>query len=199
MKKSMRSLIALLTAMALTAMMTVAVTSVAFAQNAEHCPDGWSEKVEAQNDELDDVVLDEGTMFCVKAGPEATGILEADGETTLLEYVEAAGITVGEGNVPSVSYYVIYEVPATDPPATDPPATDPPATDPPATDPPATDPPATDPPATDPPALTPPPTSMSDGGTGSGNILPVLLAGLLAAAFLFLRPAMRFSPVLRKR
>ncbi len=50
-----------------------------------------------------------------------------------------------------------------------------------------------------PPAPTPPPTSMSDGGTGSQPLLPVLLVGLMAAAWLLLRPTKRFSPVARKR
>jgi hypothetical protein len=196
MKKSMRSLIALVSAMALTMMLMLAFSVPAVFADVEHCPDYNDPaytKVDATFDgELDDIVLEAGTVFCVKAGSENTGVLTADGTTTLQEYLFEAGIVDGSGEQGrNVSYYVVYEA--------EPPATDPPATDPPATDPPATDPPATDPPATDPPALTPPPTSMVDGGTGSGNILPVLLAGLLAAAFLFLRPAMRFSPVLRKR
>jgi hypothetical protein len=79
--------------------------------STEHCPDKDSaSKVEASFDgELDDTVLPEGTEFCVKAGDDATGILVADGTTTLLQYVEESGIRVGKkGNVPNVSYYIVY-------------------------------------------------------------------------------------------
>jgi len=84
----------------------------------EHCPDhdGHPGKIES-GAAGNDVVLPAGTEFCVKAGPFATGVLIADGTTTLLQYVEQAGITVGEGdeNVPDVSYYVVYEyAPRTD-------------------------------------------------------------------------------------
>lgn len=67
-----------------------------------------TDKFEAVGDNLNDYVPEEGTRFCVKAGGEATVILIADGETSLIEYVEAAGIRVGQGNVPDVSYYVVY-------------------------------------------------------------------------------------------
>jgi len=79
----------------------------------EHCPnhqDGG--KVEGQNNVE---VLDAGTEFCVKAGTFATGLLVADGTTSLIEYVEDSGITVGNGNVPDVSYYVVYTTPEPEP------------------------------------------------------------------------------------
>jgi hypothetical protein len=68
-------------------------------QNAPALPPGFTliEKVETGN--LDDVVLPPGTYFCVKAGNEATGILQSDGSTTLFEY--------GGGEF-GVSHYVIY-------------------------------------------------------------------------------------------
>jgi hypothetical protein len=69
-------------------------------QNAPALPPGFTliEKVETGN--LDDVVLPAGTYFCVKAGNQATGILQSDGSTTLFEY--------GGGEF-GVSHYVIYE------------------------------------------------------------------------------------------
>ena len=71
-----------------------------------HCPDHSSEdvvKIEAEEDgELDDIVLEAGTVFCVKGSTDQSGILEADGETTLFDYLD---------NGHSVSYVVIYEVP----------------------------------------------------------------------------------------
>jgi hypothetical protein len=66
---------------------------------AEQCPAG-GEKVESQVDgDLDDIVLPAGTLFCVKGATDATGILTADGQTTLFEYL---------GNDHNVSHYVIY-------------------------------------------------------------------------------------------
>lgn len=67
--------------------------------NTEHCPSG-GEKVEAKGDDLNDIVLDAGTLFCVKGSTDATGILEADGETSLVVYLD---------NGHDVSYYVVYE------------------------------------------------------------------------------------------
>jgi hypothetical protein len=94
----------------------------ASAQATEHCPDheGHPGKVEATNSELNDVVLPAGTLFCIKAGTDATsestGILESDGETTLCEYLIQAGIVDGTGeDCRDVSYYVVYEyAPRTD-------------------------------------------------------------------------------------
>jgi cell division septation protein DedD len=79
-----------------------------------HCPDKDStSKVEASFDgEFDNTVLAAGTLFCVKAGSAETGgntgILTADGETTLVEYLKAAGIVGGDGEGRNVSYYIVY-------------------------------------------------------------------------------------------
>ncbi|MFA9432534.1 hypothetical protein [Egicoccus sp. AB-alg2] len=78
---------------------------------ARHCPDhhGHPGKIE-NGKKLNDYVPKKGTIFCVKAGPYATGKLKADGKRTLHEYVRDAGIRVGNGkNVPDVSYVVIYK------------------------------------------------------------------------------------------
>lgn len=66
-----------------------------------HCPAGGV-KVEANGgtqETINDTVLPAGTLFCVKAGPGNTGILTADGETTLQEYAP-------DGK--DVSYFVVY-------------------------------------------------------------------------------------------
>jgi hypothetical protein len=89
----------------------------------EHCPDheGHPGKVEATNDELNGIVLAEGTEFCVKAGTEttgeeSTGTLIANGKSTLCDYLIEAGILDGSGETcKDVSYYVVYEyAPRTD-------------------------------------------------------------------------------------
>jgi hypothetical protein len=66
----------------------------------DECPAGWTTKVESQVDgDLDDIVLPAGTLFCAKGSTDATGILTADGQTTLFEYL---------GNDHNVSHYVTY-------------------------------------------------------------------------------------------
>jgi hypothetical protein len=75
----------------------------------EHCPEGGTktESGSAGNS----VVLAAGTVFCVKASPEATGQLTADGVTTLQGYLTQAGITNENGQTHDVSYYVVYSTP----------------------------------------------------------------------------------------
>ena len=95
---------------AMAAAMLLATLAIPAMASTEHCPghQGHDGKVEGENNDL---VLDAGTEFCVKAGPYATSVLTADGETSLIEYVEQEGLTVGEGgggNVPDVSYYIVY-------------------------------------------------------------------------------------------
>ncbi len=83
----------------------MSLSLVAGATGTEHCPDHESNpKVETGN--LNGIVLDAGTSFCVKGSTDATGILTANGTTTLFEYL---------GSDHDVSYYVIYE---TSPPST---------------------------------------------------------------------------------
>jgi hypothetical protein len=66
----------------------------------DECPAGWTTKVESQVDgDLDDIVLPAGTLFCAKGSTDATGILTADGQKTLLQYL---------GNDHNVSHYVTY-------------------------------------------------------------------------------------------
>ena len=77
---------------------------------SEQCPDGGTTVESLVDGDLDDIVLDAGTAFCVKAGTEASGQMTADGTTTLGEYVALAGILVGSGNTPNVSHYTVYGV-----------------------------------------------------------------------------------------
>ena len=62
-----------------------------------HCPDGWVSKTETGD--MNGVILDVGTQFCVKGSTDATGIIVADGQTSLVDYLD---------NGHDVSYYVIY-------------------------------------------------------------------------------------------
>ena len=88
-------------------LLTALSFAVPVAAVVEHCPDGWTSKDETGDD--GDLVLAAGTVFCVKGGTEATGILVADGETTLAEYLIAAGISGGE------SYFAVYPTPSPTP------------------------------------------------------------------------------------
>lgn len=77
----------------------------------DHCPDhqGHPGKVENVNTPSQD--FDEGTVFCVKAGPNASGIIddwEGGTYTTPEEWHP-------QGREPiDISYYVIYDVDATE-------------------------------------------------------------------------------------
>ncbi len=93
---------------------TSAVLAVAFAGAShtyamtEHCPDGGT-KYESGS-AANSLVLPAGTLLCVKGSTDATGIITADGESTLFELL---------GNGHDVSYYVIYEeTPTSTPTAT---------------------------------------------------------------------------------
>jgi hypothetical protein len=66
----------------------------------EHCPDHNRHPGKVEGGNLNDIVLEAGTNFCVKGSTEATGILVADGVTTLFDYLN---------NGHDVSYYVVYE------------------------------------------------------------------------------------------
>jgi hypothetical protein len=86
-----------------------------------HCPSGGvkDETGAATND----LVLALGTSFCVKAGTENTGVLVANGWSTLQDYLVLAGIMDGSGQQGrDVSYFVVYspEVTPTPGPTTPP-------------------------------------------------------------------------------
>ncbi len=95
---------ALLASLAL--FMVFAFSSVPMVNAAEHCPDGGTKVEGAEAEAAGDLVLDAGTLFCVKKGTGASAQLTADGVTTLYEYLVQAGLDgeVGEGP----SYYVTY-------------------------------------------------------------------------------------------
>ena len=130
---------------ALLGLLMVAFAVMPVAAVTEHCPEGWTSKDETGDD--GDLVLEAGTVFCVKGGTEATGILIADGETTLGEYLIAAGISGGE------SYFAVYPPIATPTPSPSPSVLTPPPSPPATPTPPAT-PPATPTPSPTPPDLT---------------------------------------------
>lgn len=87
--------------LALGSVFAMLLMALPVAAATEHCPDGGS-KVEANGgtqDTINETVLPAGTQFCVKGSTDATGLLTADGETSLSDYL---------GNDHDVSYYVVY-------------------------------------------------------------------------------------------
>jgi hypothetical protein len=80
--------------------LAIGAAGMATADATEHCPDhnGHPGKVEGGN--LNDIKPAAGTLVCVKGSTDATGILTADGKTTLFDMLD---------NGHDVSYYVIYE------------------------------------------------------------------------------------------
>jgi hypothetical protein len=97
------------TATALVALLMLGLAAGTALGVTEHCPGEPGDnpsKVEATpetQDEINALVLDAGTVFCVKAGPFASGDLVADGVTSLLGYVTW---TNNGGQTPDVSYYI---------------------------------------------------------------------------------------------
>lgn len=79
-----------------------------------HCPEpSLTGHIE---DASNDLVVAAGTVICVKAGPGNTGVITADGITTLRGYLFEAGIIDGSGEQGrDVSYYVIYSYPEVSP------------------------------------------------------------------------------------
>lgn len=91
------------------------------------CPDGWVTK-DASGADDNDLVPEAGLLICVKAGSPGsnvtdtgnTGIILTDGETSLQEYLYAAGIVDGSGmQGRDVSYWVTYETPTEEPSPTE--------------------------------------------------------------------------------
>jgi hypothetical protein len=132
----------------------------------EHCPTGGTKY---ENGAFNSIVLHAGTQFCVKGSVDATGILVADGQKTLVDYL-------GSGH--DVSYYVVYEgvTPSATPPITPSPSpsqsptpsvTPVPSATPPASSPPSPEPsvsPSPVPTSTPTPSVTPSPTSTPTPG-----------------------------------
>jgi hypothetical protein len=89
-------------------------------QNYVPVPDGY--EIVLDNDttetypqsERNDTILPEGTLVCIKGGPSSTGIVAADGTSTLKQLL-GQYVTVGQGNVPDVSYYMTYRKIQVDP------------------------------------------------------------------------------------
>ena len=103
-----RIALALFATLALFMTFAFSMTPYVKAVTAE-CPAGGVKTESVTDGDLDDVVLAEGTEFCVKSSTEATGTLTADGETTLCEYLLEAGIVGGNPDECSnVSHYIVY-------------------------------------------------------------------------------------------
>ena len=138
----------------------------------EECPAGGV-KVEVNGGnqaEINDLVLPAGTSFCVKGSTEATGILVADGVTTLFDYL---------GIDQDVSYYVVYPTPTPTPTPTPVVATPTPTPEPTPT--PTPEPTPAGATGTPQAVLTPPSTSTDAGNGGSGTASIALVLVLLAA------------------
>ena len=100
-RSGLRTLLGLLAALGLVAVLAMPVAAAPHVGNpGGNCdePEG-SVKVETNDGSI---VLPAGTIFCVKQENSNTGTLVADGETTLAEYAEQAGLN------PGVSHYVTY-------------------------------------------------------------------------------------------
>ncbi len=115
-RRSAPTLFALVAVAALVGSLFVSVTLVsATPPPGLHCPDGWSAKDESGADD-NDFVPAAGTDICVKAGSTVsndsesgnTGIVTADGEMSLCDYLAAAGIVGGDEQCRNVSYWVVY-------------------------------------------------------------------------------------------
>ncbi len=111
--------------------LTMSVSDVS--AETEHCPSGGT-KLEGN---YNSTVLPAGTQFCVKASTETVSGT-ADGSTSLIGYVQAAGIVNDQGNPHDVSYYVVYASPS---PTSVPPTAVPPTAVPPTAVPPTSVPP----------------------------------------------------------
>lgn len=165
-----------------------------------HCPAGGVKDETGAAD--NGLILPAGTTFCVKAGTGNTGLVVADGVTTLQEYLVAAGIVDGSGEQGrDVSYFVVYEEvqPSTEPssepsvePSTEPSV--PPSAEPSAT---PSEAPSAEPsvepsvtPSDEPsPAPTLPPTDTAESATSRDNMgwwLFLLASGLTTAMWAYL-------------
>jgi hypothetical protein len=73
--------------------------------STDHCPDHQSNtgKVEVGADFGSSLTLPAGTVFCVKAGTGASGLIVSDGSTWTVNWVNKGGQT------PAISYYIIYD------------------------------------------------------------------------------------------
>lgn len=105
-----------LAAFGLVGLLLLALAAPVAAEPAtEFCPNdqGNPGKVESVvSGDLNDVVLDAGTIFCVKAGTRTTGLQVADGEQTLCEVLQEnvdPPILDGSGETcRDVSHYIVY-------------------------------------------------------------------------------------------
>ena len=92
-------------------------SGVAQASAVDHCPEHSNEDnfKDQSGSSLNTKVLDAQTSFCVKGSTGNTGILIADGSTTLFAYLAEFGVDNGGENDPDVSYYVVYPPEQPDP------------------------------------------------------------------------------------
>lgn len=94
--ETVRIPLAILTILGMLALIVFVMTGTA--QGADVCPEEG--KVESQVDgDLDDIVLDAGTLVCIKAGQDLVEVV-ADGESTLAELID---------NGHNVSHYTVLD------------------------------------------------------------------------------------------
>jgi len=75
----------------------------------DHCPDHTINPKDESGASSNLLVLAAGSSFCAKGSTGNSGKRTADGETTLIEYTALFAPPNGGGNVPNVSYYVVYQ------------------------------------------------------------------------------------------
>ncbi len=167
----MRTRLPIYLIVALVAMLIVALPAAAAPHEGNpggNC-DGFDgpNKVETSDGSI---VLDAGTIFCVKQENSNTGTLIADGVTTLAEYAEQAGLNPGVSNY--VTYGTVPSEPAESEPAESIPAESEPAESIPAESEPAESTPAESEPAASVPAVSTPAESQPLLGGGTPPTVP---------------------------
>lgn len=115
----MKRMIATLIASVVLGTVALASPAIAAPPAGLHCPDGGTKINVAPEtqDAVNALVPDAGTLVCVKASTGNTGVVTADGVTTLRDYLKAAGIVGGDGEGRDVSYFVTYSETPPPPPA----------------------------------------------------------------------------------
>jgi hypothetical protein len=100
-RSGLRTLLGLTAALGLVAALAMPVAAAPHEGNPGGNCDETETSVKVETSD-GSIVLEAGTIFCVKQENSNTGTLVADGVTTLAEYAEQAGLN------PGVSHYVVY-------------------------------------------------------------------------------------------
>jgi LPXTG-motif cell wall-anchored protein len=93
----------------ITIIITIMSIGSAVHADVDHCPDhnGHPGKVES-GAAGNSVIPPAGAQICVKGSTGNTGLFTADGSTSLIEYMAKLAPRNNGGNIPDVSYYIVY-------------------------------------------------------------------------------------------